>query len=255
MKNVQRRSSIKHWMYPYGYSNSALDLVEGLQGRLIKREGSSYVYKPGHTVINWGSAACPRVLQGVPVLNRFEAVRVATSKLATFDALSRAQVAHVDVTTSLEEARAWNARSKVLGRDLDHGSQGRGIVVYQPGELTKGHKFYTKYYKKERELRIHVFQGRVIFEQEKLKKNGADNADKYVRSHDRGWCFAFHHLTEKPIPLVVRELAISSVAALGLDFGAVDIGWNSKSGPRVFEVNTAPGIEETSLNAYIGAFK
>lgn len=246
---------IKHWVYPYGFSNSALELVEGLNGRLIKRERSKYVNKRNHTVINWGSAARPAVLRGVRVLNDFDAVRVATSKLATFAALSAAKVTHVDVTTSLAEARKWNARSKVLGRDLDHGSQGRGITVYQPGELTKNHKFYTKYYKKERELRIHVFKGKVIFEQEKLKKNGVENADKYVRSHDRGWCFAFHHLTDKPVPDSAREIAIAAVAALGLDFGAVDVGWNSKSGPRCFEVNTAPGIEETSLKAYIGAFQ
>jgi hypothetical protein len=245
---------IKHWVYPYGFSNSALDLVEGLNGRLIKRKGSRYVNKPTHTVINWGSARRPDVLRGVNVLNDFDAVRIATSKLATFAALTRAKVPHVEVTTSLGEARAWNARHKVLGRDLDHGSQGRGITVYQPGELNKEHKFYTKYYRKERELRIHVFQGRVIFEQEKLKKNGADNADKYVRSHDRGWCFAFHHLVDKPVPQTVRDLAVQAVQSLGLDFGAVDVGWNNRNGPRVFEVNTAPGIEETSLKAYLGAF-
>lgn len=244
-------SYIKHWFYPYGYSNSALDLVEGLKGRLIKREGSKYVYKKGHTVINWGCTQCPPVLRGVPVLNRWDAVRIATSKLATFKALAEAGVPHVDFTTSKTEATKWNVRNKVLGRDLDHGSQGRGITVYQPGELTNNHKFYTKYYKKERELRIHVFQGRVIFEQEKLKKNGAENADKYVRSHDRGWCFAFHHLNDRPVPAAVKDIAIQAVHALGLDFGAVDVGWNGKSGARVFEVNTAPGIEETSLKAYI----
>jgi glutathione synthase/RimK-type ligase-like ATP-grasp enzyme len=40
-----------------------------------------------------------------------------------------------------------------------------------------------------------------------------------------------------------------------LDFGGVDIGWNQRHGAAVFEVNTAPGIEETSLQAYVEAFK
>lgn len=250
-----RNSSTKFFIYPYGYSNSAIDLCEGLNGRLIRREGSRYAYRQHHKVINWGSAATPPVLRGVSILNRPEQVAIATSKLRTFSALQAAGIPTCTFTRDHETARNWGHDGKVLGRDLDRGSGGRGIVVYGKGDAVGRHSFYTKYHKKERELRVHVLGGTVIFEQEKLRKTGAENADKYIRSHDRGWCFAFHHLNERPIPDMVRTLAINAVGALFLDFGAVDIGWNSRSGPIVFEVNTAPGIEESSLAAYVRGFR
>lgn len=252
---MPKRTFNRFFIYPYGPSNSARDLNEQLDGLLIRREGSRYAYRPNHTVINWGSTLRPAVLRGVPVLNDFDRVAVATSKLATFKALSQAGVDHVEVTTSPQEAQVWAKTSRVFGRDLDTGSRGRGITVYEKGSQVGLHKFYTKYFRKERELRIHVLNDKVIFEQEKLKKKGAVNEHKYIRSHDRGWCFAFHHLAEKPVADVVRVLARAAVHSLGLNFGAVDIGWNSKSGAAVFEVNTAPGIEETSLQAYANAFK
>ncbi len=81
-----------------------------------------------------------------------------------------------------------------------------------------------------------------------------ENVNKYIRSHDKGWCFAFKHLVDEPVPAIVRDIAIRSVNALGLDFGGVDMGWND-DGTCVFEINTAPGLEETSLKAYVEAFQ
>lgn len=247
------------FVYPYGISASAEGIRAGLNGLFIRREGSRYQYRPGDTVINWGCHGEPQVLRGVKTINSFQAVSTASSKLRTFSALQVAQVPTVEVTRDKEEAVGWLKTAKVVGRDLDRGSQGRGIVVYAKGDkIDRNHLFYTKYFKKEREVRIHVVNEKVIFEQEKLRKNGAAETgtlDKYIRSHDRGWCFAFKHLAENPIPDSCRSVALTAVAACGLDFGAVDIGWNKRDGAVVFEINTAPGIEETSLEAYVRAFQ
>lgn len=254
-KLKQNKTRTKYWIYPYGFSNTALSLVQGLNGRLIRREGSLYGYRTGDVVLNWGCSVRPVVLGGALVVNRPEQVRVATSKLATFRQLEASGVATLKWTCDPNAAKQF--KEKIVARDKDRGAQGEGITVYKRGEdITKSHLFFTEYYRKEREFRIHVFNGQVIFQQEKLKKNGVgDDYDKYVRSHGRGWCFAFHHLTGNPVPEVVRSLAIQAVHALTLDFGAVDIGWNSKSEPVVFEVNTAPGLEETSLAKYCEVIK
>jgi hypothetical protein len=38
---------------------------------------------------------------------------------------------------------------------------------------------------------------------------------------------------------------------LHLDFGAVDVGWNEHHGEAtIYEVNTAPGLEGTTLEKY-----
>ena len=243
----------RFWFWAYNNGSKSVDLLtEALGGRIIKHENSSYKYRAGDIVINWGFARPPS--RGVPVINLPAAVQTATSKLATFVALEHVGISVPTHTRNKETAQAWNCRC--LGRDLDNGSQGRGITVYHKGDRVGDHRFYVKYFKKEREFRIHVWADRVIFEQEKLKKTDAgDEYDKYIRSHFRGWCFAFGHLRERPVPADVRAAATASVRALGLTFGAVDIGWNAKEGPSVFEVNTAPGLEETSLQAYITQIK
>lgn len=221
-----------------------------MDGRILKLEGSQYRKKNGHVLINWGST---QPLPGCDV-NKPDNVAIAVSKRQTFKVLQAAGVPIPLWTENKEEAIKW--KRKVVGRDSDNGRGGQGITVYQRGEALKQHLFYSSYFKKRREFRIHVFKDKVIFEQEKLKKKGLENgADKYIRSHDRGWCFAFKHLDADPVPDVVREKARAAVVALGLDFGAVDIGWNADDGACVFEVNTAPGLEESSLLAYRREFQ
>lgn len=247
----------KVWIYPYDKaSQSAWGIQEGLDGRIIKRQGSQYRYVRGDIVINWGNYGLPDVLRGVPILNRPEAVEIASSKTKTFEALKRAGVPTVEYTRDHAVAQDWARRGKVLGRDQDRGSQGRGIVVYQKEATVGQHKFYVKYVKKEREFRIHVFKDEVIFQQEKLKKNGHnDSADKYIRSHLRGWCFAFHHLDTRPVPPQVCDMARQAVTALGLDFAGVDVAWSDRNGATIIELNTAPGVEESSLAAYVAKIR
>jgi D-alanine-D-alanine ligase-like ATP-grasp enzyme len=109
---------------------------------------------------------------------------------------------------------------------------------------------------KDREFRVHVVKGTVIFVQEKLrKKEVGDAGNKYIRSHGNGWCFAFQHLGERPSPQAVLDIGVAAVRGIGLDFGAVDIAWSERSGATVLEVNTAPGIEQTTVAAYADAFQ
>lgn len=242
-------------VYAYGPSNTVKQLVDELNGLLIRREGSKYRYRPHHAVVNWGSSHRPACLQGVPVLNPPEAVAHATSKQATFAVLRGAGLQVPDWTTDRGVAQQWLQDCKVLGRDLDNGSQGRGITLYpRRGELGN-HRFYVKYNKKVREFRVHVFGGQPIFTQEKLRKRGVEDANKYIRSHGRGWCFVFRHLVDNPVPDETIATGVEAVKALGLDFGAVDVGWHPDTGTTVFEVNTAPGLEESSLAAYTEALR
>lgn len=245
----------KYWIYPWkGGKIQALALADQLPGRMIKREGSRYRYLHGDVIINWGNSVLPPFLHGLPILNNPN--KVGMGKIKTYEILKANNVKTLEFTVSQDQAEKWQRNEfKVVGRNSNHGMGGQGITVYQPGDNLRPHMFYTKYSKKERELRVHVFLGQVIFIQEKLKKNDVPNADKYIRSHNRGWCFAFKHLADNPAPDTASEIAIKACAAMGLDFGAVDIGYNRAAGCRVFEVNTAPGIEETTLEAYTHAIR
>lgn len=244
---------IYFWAYNNG-SGSVNQLCERLDARAIKHARSNYRPRPTDLRIGWGFA---RPI-GLPILNRAESVALAISKRRTFQTLTEAGVPTVVWTNQQEVANEWNSRGRILGRDKDHGSQGEGITVYNKGSQVGRHAFYCKYFRKRREFRLHVWQGRVIFVQEKLRKEGFKEDtkyDAYVRSHHRGWIFAFNHLGANPCPQGIAEVAVAAVRALRLDFGAVDIGWNEKEGPCVFEINTAPGIEESSLDAYVEAIR
>ncbi|MNV71557.1 Ribosomal protein S6--L-glutamate ligase [compost metagenome] len=57
------------------------------------------------------------------------------------------------------------------------------------------------------------------------------------------------------VPVIIQHAAVDACEVLGLDFGAVDVALGKDGKVYVFEVNTAPGIEGTCLEAYVNAFK
>lgn len=81
--------------------------------------------------------------------------------------------------------------------------------------------------------------------------------DPIVKSNTRGWKFS--NVKKYPEDIVTQSVA--AVAALGLDFGAVDVGVlydeDSKKKKRaiVIEVNTGPGLDGTGFDAYVRAFE
>jgi len=117
-------------------------------------------------------------------------------------------------------------------------------------ELPKA-PLYVLYKKKRSEYRVHVFNGQVIDVSEKRKRRGIDRDDGYIRNLANGWVFCRDGIVE---PADLRDLAIRAVQALGLNFGACDIIWNERENKcYVLEVNTAPGLEGTTLQRYVDA--
>lgn len=83
-------------------------------------------------------------------------------------------------------------------------------------------------------------------------KNAAQGgANMLIRSNRMGWKFA----TIKKCDPVMENVAVSAVKALGLDFGAVDCCFDVNNNVYIFEVNTGPGLEATSFDKYVEAFK
>lgn len=215
----------------------------------MKEEGSRY---KGQLIINWGSSSKPaRYPANARWINTTEAVAVATDKIRTFQALG--EVSHVPWTTNKEEAQKWLEKgSTVLARTVLNGHSGRGIVVVRPGDVLPNAPLYTKYVKKVSEFRVHCSPEVVIDLQQKKKRNGAE-ADPLIRSHERGWVFCRDNVT---ISEDGKAVAKAAVAALGLNFGAVDIIYNERYNKFfVCEINTAPGIEGTTVDNYAAFFR
>lgn len=208
------------------------------------------------TVINWGRSE--RRFNG-EYINIPEAVANASDKLRTAKIFGNDGVPQPDYTQDREVAKGWIAEGyTVVCRKLLRASKGRGIELVAPREDGVARipraPMYTKYVKKADEYRIHVAFGEVVDAQMKKRRLEVpdDRVNWQIRNAHNGWVFARADVCP---PRVVYTAAIAAVAALGLDFGAVDIGYNHKKGtPAVYEVNTAPGLEGTTLDTYYKAF-
>ena len=234
-------------------SESARDLAKALGIKRIRREGS-YVPGPNTTIVNWGSSVVPTLMVGRArkFLNAPGAVRIASNKLLAFQALKAANIAIPDFTTDAEVAKRWLATGfKVVCRHKLCGTNGEGIQIVRNGEALPYAPLYVKYFRKQHEYRLHVFQGRLIDITEKRKRRGVLNANPYVRNLDGGWVYCRENVDAS---YSIKELAIKGVAALGLDFGAVDLV--ERDGiAKILEINTAPGLKATTLQAYIEALE
>jgi len=248
--------------------SAAREIAEGVGGMRIYPEGSRYQPRQSDIIINWGRSNLGDYGNGAlcDVYNDRYAVQRAVNKLETYRLLTEAGVPTVEWTTDGAVAYEWcsalpGPMDRVAGFARTHltGRGGAGMVPirggteYGPeGDVWPRAPLYTRYFKKRREFRVHVWGNQMIDLQEKRKRRGAD-ADRYIRSHDNGWIFARQGVT---CPAAVSEASVAAVRALGLQFGAVDIGWNEHyQRPCVFEVNTAPGIEGTTVSAYVNKIK
>jgi hypothetical protein len=206
-------------------------------------------------VINWGSS--DSFLLNYNVINRPDKVAIATNKLKTFEVLRLAGVSIPIYFKGVRgEALLANPNEVIYARHLTRASGGRGITVVQPGSPIPYAPLYTVGIPCKREYRVHVFNGAMIDLVAKCKRNGDSDVGDYIHNHSLGYIFTRNSVR---IPDDVRAnlsaLAISAVTALGLDFGAVDIIRSTEGQLYVLEVNTAPGIEGTTLEAYVNAFK
>ena len=228
----------------------------------ILRTTPAQVNKHGDftNIINWGNSE--RRFKG-QYLNSPENVARASNKEAAFLLFQEANVPIPSYTTDKTVAEEWlRAGSSVVARTLLRASGGRGIQLVVPNgsggaddnNVLPNAPLYTLYVKKADEYRCHVVQGAVLDVQQKKKRQEIPNEEVnyQIRNAANGWVFCRGGVSA---PSCVIVAARNAVDALGLDFGAVDIGFNRHDKTAcVYEVNTAPGLEGETLERYFEAF-
>lgn len=100
---------------------------------------------------------------------------------------------------------------------------------------------FMRFVEADREYRVHIFKGKSIRISEKSFFNNEDGKRDYVTIKPTG---EYAH---------VRKAAKQAVAALSLDFGAVDV-LATDDECWVLEVNTAPGLGGTMPELYAQVF-
>ena len=247
-------------------SKSAKDLKLTLGG--ITKVYADRAYRPRgqHVIINWGSARTPNWLEqaereGSRILNPIASVNVASNKLSCLQRLSREGISTPSFTTDRATASRWIEDGfTVIQRNELRANSGEGIVVVNTtgeaktqGQITPA-PLYTKFINKDSEFRVHVFNGRILDVVQKKRRHGArdlEEYNKYVCSTEAGWNFCRNDID---VPESVTDIAVQAVSTLGLDFAAVDV-ITLAGVAYVLEVNTAPGIEGTTLFNYTNSFR
>lgn len=240
-------------VFPYKLgSSSAKALANGLR---VKRVRNTYEPRRNDVIINWGNSSPVRYVRTHLDLNKHEAIALACNKLKTFETLAGQGFTDMpEYYTFLSSAKAWaDDGHKVYCRTSLTGHSGSGIVIASNIDELVPAPLYTKATKHKHEFRVHVFKDKVIDVQQKRRRLGYDGPDTGIRNHSNGYIYARSTVA---YPDELLSSSIKAVQLLGLDFGAVDIGYRERDGKVfVFEVNTAPGLTGTTLENYIQTFK
>ena len=251
---------------PYSpFSNSARLLSEALGGKRIKLEGSRYQYREGDTVINWGLSRCGNLVDQVTrhmlypdsakILNWMErSMTTASNKLYFFQHNEDAPWLPpfwTDPEEIPDDAFPIVCRTSLTGHS------GRGIVLSNSRDDLVPCQLYVKYIPKKDEYRIHLgFDTNqdiyTIAVQQKKRRLGHEDPNWKIRNHANGFIYAREGVDP---PAGVLGCAVDCLLRSGLDFGAVDVGYHPDYGERVYEINTAPGIENSTLEDYVRFFK
>ena len=238
------------WPYKLG-SKSAAALAQRLACKRISGDKRVRSYSK---IVNWGSGRDVEILnqRTLSILNPPSAVNNARNKLVTLRILSQSNVNVPEFTTSRQEAESWRDEETVVyARTQLESHSGRGIVVCTADQALANAPLYVKGITRTHEYRVHVGGNRIIDFAKKRRRDGG-NHNEFIKNLDNGWVFCRDNVT---LPVEVAYQAIKAVNALNLDFGAVDVLFKQTDNKVfVLEVNTAPGLEGTTLERYIQYF-
>lgn len=227
-------------------SRGAKALAEALGGRVLKLQGSGFVARSGDLIINWGNSS---EASRATINNDGVKLEQATNKLLFFNKLR---------DTGLTPKYWTNAGDipddafPVVCRQTLQGHSGAGIVVASVRDDLVTAPLYTQYVKKKHEYRVHVGRRgddlKVIGVQQKKRRLEHPDPNWQVRNYANGFVYAREGVNP---PDSVLKAAEDTLAALDIDFGACDIIWNEhENRPYVLEVNSAPGLEGSTVTDY-----
>ena len=232
-------------------SLGAKRLARALGCRRIRHRDSLFQGRRHPWVVNWGSTVLPPWKDRVRLLNAPRAVERVSNKMLFFlDTQGHGIIP--DWTDSPEEAQGWlNNGKSVVERHVLNGSGGLGIRIVDNADELSAAPLYVEYIKKKAEYRVHLFQGRIIDTQQKIRRNNQEPLDWRVRSYSNGFMYVREGIR---IPVCVLDVAIQCMQLTDLHFGAVDVIYNERQDRAyVLEINTAPGLEGRTVQSYTQA--
>lgn len=200
-------------------------------------------------LIRWG---CTSYLSSKITYNNRNAIRNASNKLKARKILKENNIDIPKTWTNID-----NCEFPLIARPKYHYGAKNFYYCENLYELkravAKGAEYFSEFYPKTREFRIHACHGKILICCEKFVEDKSRKAWN-LRKGGGEW----KALRWSNIPSNIAKLSIDAVQALGLDYGAVDIlAEPNKDGYKdavVCEVNTAPRLGEYSASRYAEYF-
>lgn len=226
--------------------------------KILKRDGEP------EFVINLGTTEEYNI--GSTFLNDREMVRTASNKRK-----ARQTFAEVGIPAPQLFLRASDvARSAlpVIGRTSYH-RKGQGFWFCKTPDqvrraVDRGATHFLDFIPNTREYRVHTFvKARALGQEERTADDyvsikisekvwqgeGAPGPNEPQKNHEFGWTFLGQQNRREEELDVVRHAAKEAIAALGMDFGAVDVMYRVRTKqPFVLEVNSTPSLADEQAN-------
>lgn len=202
------------------------------------------IKEPIDWLIRWG---CTSQCQANHTVNKAEAISLAGNKKESRKILQELNLPKRIVPRTWFSYEDWedsDYEGAVIVRPTHH-AQGRSLYylktpadiitffTHTPKKLIPDNYYISEYIKKEKEFRVFVMQGKVVWIAEKTPENPEAIAWNVAQGGH------FYNVRWNDWPLRACRIAIQACEALGLDFGGVDIMQKDKEF-LILEVNSAP---------------
>lgn len=227
--------------------------------------GKKYRPRDSDLILGWGAGEWPVwgdtvINNEVRWLNPSNVVMRSVNKIDTFRALRQLRVPIPEITSHSHVAQTWlDSGHCVLARTEVEGRDGSGLVVMTSPRQLVSAELYTLYEEKDAEFRVHVWGGVAFWGQIRVPIEDTENKyyrpspDRRIRTSSNGWTLNVYN---RDMPAICKLTATEAIRALGLNFGAVDIGWkrgraNSMERVTVYETNTCPELSDRTCAAYV----
>lgn len=238
-------------------SQGAQALADALNGRVLRLQGSRFRKRPRDIIINWGNT---NPLHECEFNGNGEVLRSCSNKLEFFRRLDGTGLTPTFYT---RRGDIPDDAFPIVCRTVLAGHSGDGIVIADNREQLVDAPLYVQYKKKQSEFRIHVGLHpdseieTIIGSVRKVRREGVEPTDWRVRNHANGFVFQRNGIEEAQGYRESVEAARQTFLAIeGLTFGAVDVIYNERERRAyVLEINTAPGLEGTTVDDYVRFFR
>lgn len=134
------------------------------------------------------------------------------------------------------------------------GSRGEAMKLVSNLIIKKEEKqgfYFERFVECDKEFRVHVFNDFIIHIDRKCLRKGKEH--HWIKNLER---YVYLEKDTDLLNLNTKIDCIRAVRCLGLVFGAVDVGFNSKSKEHyIYEVNSAPGLRTITREKYQKAIK